>query len=318
MSLLYIGQQLTCYLGPFILIIGIVGDGINIIVFSSIRSYRTNPCTFYFLVAAVFNFLYIAICLSSRIAMNGFGYDLTRISISWCKIRWFIVYTFGLSTLTFSSLATIDQYFVTSQSAYLRRLSNIKWAHRITIIVIIIWCLHNILLLLFYSIPSGTMACTITNSIFAAYIPPFYLIFVCTLPVIIMALFGYLSYRNIQLTRVLSEQQADRQLVKMTLIQVVLVAVCIGPSGIINAYGLITSGVSKGTDRLNIENFISSMTSLISFLYFSGSCYMFLISSSRFRQAVKGRILFWLRSNQIVAVQQPINEAELFDKRIKN
>ncbi|CAF0795314.1 unnamed protein product [Adineta steineri] len=318
MSLLYISQQLIRYLGSFILIIGIVGDGINIIVFSSIRNYRTNPCTFYFLVAAIFNFLYIAICHSSRIVMNGFGYDLTRISISWCKIRWFIVYTLGLCTLTFSCLATIDQYFATSQSAYLRRLSNIKWAHRITIIVIIIWCLHNILLLLFYSIPSGTMACTITNSIFAAYIPPFYLIFVCTLPVIIMALFGYLAYRNIQLTRALSEQQADRQLVKMTLIQVVLVAVCIGPSGINNAYGLITSGVSKGTNRLSIEDFTTSMVVLISFLYFSGSCYMFLISSSRFREAVKGRILFWLRSNQVVAVQQPINEVELFDKRIKN
>ena len=87
MSLLSLDQQITIYGGLFLLIIGVIGNGINILVFSTFRNYRTTLCTFYFLIASVFNIAYITINLISRIVGVGFGIDLTRTSISWCKIR---------------------------------------------------------------------------------------------------------------------------------------------------------------------------------------------------------------------------------------
>ncbi len=138
MSLPYIGQQITIYGGFFLLIAGVVGNGINILVFSSVHEYRRTPCTFYFLCASIYNLIYISTGITSRIVMSGYGIDLTRTSTSWCKMRQFIAVSTILRSLTCSCLATIDQFFSTSQSVHLRRFSNIKWAHRIVIIVTLI------------------------------------------------------------------------------------------------------------------------------------------------------------------------------------
>jgi hypothetical protein len=275
MSLTYIGEQITIYGGLFILIVGVVGNGINVLVFSSVRNYRTTPCTFYFLIASIFNIAYLAINLISRIVTFGFGIDLTQTSISWCKIREFCIVTLSLITLTCSCLATIDQYFATSQSANLRRFSNIKWAHRIVIILIIIWCLHGIPIFFFYNITPITTTCVNTNTSYAIYGRIYLLGLLCAIPVVIMVLFGYLAYRNIRLTRVLAQQQADRQLTRMILIQVLLVVIFIVPYGINGVYDLITSGVSKDTNRIIAEGFASTILSVVSYFYFAVCLFIF-------------------------------------------
>ena len=59
-----------------------------------------------------------------------------------------------------------------------------------------------------------------------------------------MCVFGCLTYRNIRQTRALAEQHADRQLVKMIFIEVVLVVISVIPYGIIGIYGLATAEYS--------------------------------------------------------------------------
>ncbi|CAF1200868.1 unnamed protein product [Adineta ricciae] len=114
-----------------------------------------------------------------------------------------------------------------------------------------------------------------------------------------MSIFGYLTYRNIHSTRALAEQQADRQLMKMILIETVLVIISYIQYGVNGAYTVITAGMVKDSNRLSIENFVATLSNLMCYLYFSGSCYMFMLSSSRFRAAVK-RLFCCLRAtNQI-------------------
>ncbi|CAF1540211.1 unnamed protein product [Adineta steineri] len=299
MSLSDISQQLTFYGGIFLIFVGMFGNGMNVLIFSTIRSYRTNPSTFYFLVGSIDNILYIVINLISRIVATGDGTDLTRTSTVWCKMRPFFLTTPTLINLTCSCLATMDQFFITSKHVKIRRCSNIKWAHRIVLIFIIIWCLHAIPIFIFYEISPITQTCGNTNAIYGIYTTIYLLGLVTSIPVILMVFFGYLAYRNIHMTRNLNRQDADRQLMRMTLFQVLLNIVCIVPYGINNLYSLVTSGVSKGADRLQLEYFISTVLTLLTYGYFTGSCYMFWISSSRFRKATKDRICFWRKQNQI-------------------
>jgi hypothetical protein len=149
MSLWYIGQQIIIYGGSFLIVTGVIGNGINILVFSSVRTYRTVPCTFYFLITSICNMVCIILNLTSFILNVGFSIDLTRMSTSWCKMQAFFVNVISLTSLTCSCLATIDQFFVTSQNANFRRLSNIKWAHRIVFIVVIVWLLYATPILVF-------------------------------------------------------------------------------------------------------------------------------------------------------------------------
>ena len=275
-TILYISQQLTIFLGSFLVITGVIGNAINIVVFSSVRSYRTTPCTFYFLIGSFFDIAYIMINLVSRIVISGVGVDLTRTSPSWCKMRNFSLATISLLSLSCSCLATIDQFFSTSQNASLRRLSSIKWAPRILFVMVIIWCGHGIPYLLFYDISVSTDTCISTNFTFAVYFPSVYILTLnCVIPVSIMSGFGYLAYRNIRLTRVLADQHADRQLIRMVLIEAVLVAISYIQYGINGAYTVITSRVSKDENRLRIEYFVSTVANLMCYLYFSVGSFSF-------------------------------------------
>ncbi len=77
------------------------------------------------------------------------------------------------------------------------------------------------------------------------------------------------AYRHILLIRALIEQQADRQATKMALMQVVIVVISMIPGGIYNIYRLITANVSKDINRQMLENFVSTITVLISYFYYT-------------------------------------------------
>ncbi|CAF1373228.1 unnamed protein product [Adineta ricciae] len=299
MSLAYVSQQITIFVGWFFVITGVIGNSLNILIFTSIPNYRTTPCTFSFLFVSIVNILIIIISLISRIFIAGYYIDLTRTTPFWCKFRAYLTAVTTLMSFTYTCLASIDQVFVTSRSATLRRFSNIKFTRRIMLIFVIIWCLYCIPHVFFYDISPTTQTCTIINTSYGIYAPVYVLSLTCTIPIGIMIVCGYLTYRNIRLTRILVNQLADYQLVRMTLIQIVLIVFTIGPYGVNNVYNLLTSSIGKDSNRLLKESFASSMFSLIVYANYVGNFYMFLLSSRRFRRQVKNRLLFWLRQGQI-------------------
>lgn len=268
MSLLYDAQQFTLYVGYFFLIIGIIGNGINVLVFLKARIYRTNPCTFYFLNGSIVNILYILLNLIVRILTVGYNIDVTGTSSIWCKIRQFLLVTPAIISVTLSCLATIDQFLITSKSAALRNCSQIKWTRRIVLIVIIICCLHGIPILVFYDISPISKSCANMNADFGIYVLIYLLGIICAIPVSIMIIFGWLTYRNIRQTINLAELQADRQLIRMTLMNVILFIISLLPYGIYNTYSLVTSTVVKNSDQQLKEYFASSVLSMATYLYY--------------------------------------------------
>ena len=268
MTLLYDAQLLTLYAGITLLIACIIGNGINILVFSKVRIYRTNPCTFYFLIGSIDNMFYVLLNLPMRILSDSYRIDTYRGSDPWCKIRQFLLVVPALISVTFSSLAIIDQFLVTSGSAYIRSRSQIKWAHRISIIVIVFWCLYDIHGLVLYRILPTTKTCGSDNAGLAIYSPIYLLGIICGIPVGIMTLFGLLTYRNIRRTVRPAELRFDRQLIRMTFIHVVLVAVSLIPYGGMKAYSLITAGIVKDLDRQMKESFATTMVTLGTYLYY--------------------------------------------------
>jgi hypothetical protein len=275
MSLLYIGQQFTIYGGFSLLVAGIVGNGMNIWIFSSVRTYRGTPCSFYFLVASVDNILYLLINLTTRILSGGYGIDFTTTSTVWCKTRSFLLSALGAISYNCSCLATIDQFLVTSRSVSLRRWSNIKWAHRIIFVVIIIWCLSGVPYFVYYDISPISKTCVNTNTFYIAYITTELLIVVYAGPLILLPVFGYLTYRNIRLIRVLAEGQAARQLAKMTLIQIVFVIISGVPYVILNIYNMITTEVSKDVDRQQKEYFASTIVLVTTYFHYVVCIFIF-------------------------------------------
>ncbi|CAF1236769.1 unnamed protein product [Adineta steineri] len=299
MTLLYDAQQLSLYVGILLLLVGVIGNAINILVFSKVRTYRTNPCTFYFLMSSIHNMFYICLNLPIRILTDYFAINLAGVSDVVCKIRQFLLLIPSLIPITFSCLAIIDQFLVTSKSNYLRNLSQIKWAHRISVIVILFWSLYGVHTLYFEHILSDGMTCGTDNPSLAIYAPIYLLGIICGIPVVIMTLFGLLTYHNIRQTIRSAELHFDRQLIRMTSIHVILVAISLIPYGVNTAYAFITIGIVKDSDRQMKEYLATTIVTLETYLYYVGSCYTFLLTSKRFREKVKNEIFYCRRQNTI-------------------
>ena len=266
MSLTYIVDEITIYFGSSLLVAGVFGNLMTIIMFSSVRKYRTIPSTFYYIAGSIANIVYILVYLTTRITTSANGIDLTRTSIVWCKARSFAAGSLGPISFSCTCLASIDQYIITSHKVNIRRLSNIKWAHRILFIVIIFWFIHGSISTIFYNITP--IRCYPTNPIYDQYVNVYILLFLCLLPITIMIIFGFLTYKNLRETILLLEEHADRQLANMILIQVLLIMISMIPFGTFYTYRLITNGISKDTNRLLKENLVNVILTLVSYFYY--------------------------------------------------
>jgi hypothetical protein len=273
MSLAYITDQLTVYIGSFLLITGLISNGMNIWIFSSVRTYRKTPSTFYYLIESIINTIYISMNLITRIVTSSNGFDLTLTSLAWYKSRAFFLGSLAPISYTCSCLAIIDQFFLTSQKVHIRRLSNINRTYRIVILVIIVWCIHGGFAPFFYNITPTR--CMSTNALYANYTAIYVIVISCAIPVIVIMIFGYLTYQNLHQTIVLAAEHADDQLTKMILIQLILFIISIIPYGINTTYRLITSEIPKDLDRQVKENFITIIVTLITYLYFIVCLYLF-------------------------------------------
>jgi hypothetical protein len=275
MSLLYLSEQLTIYGGFFIILTGTVGNGMNIFIFSSVRNYRRTPCTFFFLAGSINDTIQLLINLTSRILSAGYGIDFSVTSTVWCKTRPFLLTALGMISLTCASLATVGQFLATSRSVSLRRCNNIKWAHRILCVMIIVWCIYGIPNFFYFNISPASKTCVVTNDNFRNFGTTNIFVFLFAVPISVIITFGYLAYRNMHQIRALAREHADRQLTRMVLIQVVLVVVSITPYAIFNAYNTITVGVVKDLNRQLKEYFALTIVSLISYLHFAVCLFIF-------------------------------------------
>ena len=85
------------------------------------------------------------------------------------------------------------------------------------------------------------------------------------IPITITSLFAYLTYRSINSIKILVNQQIDRQMIRMTLFQIVLVNIFFKfPYGGITTYKYITGNETKDdTSRIMHEQLVFSLCDML-------------------------------------------------------
>jgi len=226
----YYIQQIAIYYGIPIFILGVIGQFLNIIVFLNSKTFRQKSCVFYLTVMSALDLSRLFISALFNILAWGFEIDYTVSSLFFCKIKVLIYTTCSLSSITCLCLAIIDQYFASSSHLRCQKWCNIKLAHRLTTIFIMIWTLHGIPYFVFYDhiiFPSTNKTiCQITNTIFIKYHTYGYFLTLTNLLPLIAIVFGLMAYRNVRLlTRrkiPVVRRELDKQLTKMILIQILI------------------------------------------------------------------------------------------------
>lgn len=269
MFLLDVIEQLTIYGGFFVLIIGVIGNSINIFIFLTEKNYRQVSASFLFLVGSINDVIYLLFNLTLRVLSTGFEIETFDKYVIVCKIRSYLILALSLISFTCYCLASINQFLSTSRHARLRQYSQIKWTYRVLSVLTLIWILQSIPEYLSYDIPSTVGVCMSVNVEYDNYATIAFFVFLVGLPVLVLIIFGYLSHRNIHQIRTLANQQADHQLTTMTIMQAGLICFSTIPYGIFYAYTVITAEVAKDLDRLLLEYLIGTIVILNSYLHFA-------------------------------------------------
>lgn len=211
--------------------------------------------------------------------MNGFGINWTEMSLFYCKFRSFYVQFSILMSFTCMCLSIIDQYFATCSNPRWHKFNNIKLARYILLLGSIIWILHGIPFLLYYNhIPSsitGQINCVIININFQRYSSYFHTPFlISALPIIIIIIFGILSYRNVKQiayrTIPLVRRELDRQLTIMVLIEGFYDVIAVTPL-VIQTISFLIIGNATNLDTLLKLNFIKTITTVLHNAHFAVS-----------------------------------------------
>jgi hypothetical protein len=272
-NIFFIFDQIFTYLSFTILILGLIGNLLNIFIFLHHKFFHKNQCIFYLTAESIVDCIQLLITFTSRIGIMVFQYDPMQSSLAWCKIRSMIAQACTLISMTTVCFAVIDQYLSTHPNPCLRNKSTLQLAQILMCINISIWLLHGIPFLLTFEIrlPIG---CASFNLEFLRYYNYFHFpILIGFLPIIIGLIFSVLAYRNVRhiIQRQIShiQRRLDRQLTAMVLARVTFLIIVTLPFIIDRIYSLTSQNDQKNFLRKNIESVISNTTILIFTMNFS-------------------------------------------------
>ncbi|CAF1013768.1 unnamed protein product [Adineta steineri] len=312
----FVTRELNRYIPLVFLILGTIGNVLNILVFTR-PTLRANPCSIYFISGSIMNFfsLYIGL-ITPFLAL--YNLDPTVMFDSLCKIR----YYFRYSTITLSTwfilLACVDRYVSSSAHVHIRSWSSVRVAKRIVLIACIICFTLPYTQVFFCYVLTQKNVCTYTNS--TCNLLNNIILFVCNsgLPPILMVIISLLTIRNVkQSTRLAHGARRDVQLVRILFIQVSVLVLFAIPVFAQKLYSSATMFTAKSPLTTAIDSLANQISIEISYISNSTTFYVYSITSKKYRKEVSQILLSFYRSirrNTVQPVELPkanINELTL-------
>ena len=263
LNILYLTQKYSLYFSTGVLILGIIGNTINILVFTSIKAFRNNQCALYLIVEALANLFQLTIYFFIILSIIVYSNDPANLSLFWCKMRSSIIVVCTLVAFFSICFCTIDQYLSTSHRYFFRQLSTINLAYILLVTAFIFALLQSVPFAVFSEIQGGF--CTVFNPSMTAYISSFYYpVLSGLLPVTITSMFSLMAYRNVrQIVRrqvPIVRRRLDQQLTAMVLIRVIALVILSVPYICQRMFVFITKVNPTNLVLYAIVSFVGSFT----------------------------------------------------------
>ncbi|CAF4924833.1 unnamed protein product [Rotaria sp. Silwood1] len=261
-QLLAIAQNFTFYATIIIFIAGMIGNILNICIFTKMKTFQGNRCAFYLIVESIVSLCFLIQMFILQMYQITYGIDPGNISIFYCKIRTTLGQSSRLLIDYIVCFEAFDQYLTTHHRFFLRKLSTLKLAQYLIIVASILCILQTIPYIIFYDIVSS-FGCIITNN----------------------------AYRNVRrlVRRQISivRRKLDHQLTAMIFVRVIFFIILLLPYTMYRIYILNVNIPSIDRLPYAIVQLISAITISLMLGNHAVNFYVFFITSSRFRRQVK-------------------------------
>ncbi|CAF1065438.1 unnamed protein product [Rotaria sordida] len=292
-QLLDIAEDLFAYVGLTILLLGTIGNMINVISFARLESLKTLASSLFLLTSCIASQGVLVTGLLTRV-IRGFSLiDPVYTSVVLCKVRWMIRTAAGAVSLTCVCLAAIDRYLSSCHNVRRHGLITIKRARWSIFISICFWSSIFSSYAVFYTAPTP-LSCTIANPIFAYFTSYFNLFHYSILPLSVLSIFCMLTWHNLgqqPATYIRGGIRLYDQITRMLIAQSIDILITSFPNMIWQIYTVTSQSITKSSLRMAQENLINTICVLIGFSTHAITFYVYLLASSTFRKNVKDMLL---------------------------
>ncbi|CAF3341208.1 unnamed protein product [Rotaria sp. Silwood1] len=285
-SLVDIGIQLYRIILPVIIIIGIVGNSLNIVVLTRPTLYY-HSCSRYFLALAITNLFYSSIIFTYRLLANGYQINLSNNSIVSCKIITYISTTSAFFSPYLIVLASIDRYCASSRSPSMRKFSRAYVAQWMSSIIVVIFSLFFIYILVTANLqPEKGLSCAVqVNSIFSQVYLIIQVSLFAVVPPSLMMIFGLMTIQNANRSRAIQVvasryNRTEHQLARMLLLQVSVHVFLTLPSSVT----YLMAALPNKIQTTSTFSFISIICQLLFNCSYITSFFLYLLSGRIYRK----------------------------------
>lgn len=191
---------ITTYGSGIVFILGAIGNTLNILVFCCLKTYRPLVTSTFLAMTSFSGQLYITFTLGFSSISKWIGVDIPSRNAMICRS---ILYLRNMSLqicFTCLCLSSIERYLMTSRSARRRELMTLKRARLLICICFVVWMSAAIPSALFFNNLVQASLC-VPSVQFAMPLTYYNLVCSIFLPVTILSIFGFLTWRNLANTR---------------------------------------------------------------------------------------------------------------------
>jgi hypothetical protein len=292
-SIQLITAYVTYYTPYVILVLGNIGCICNFITFTT-KQLRQNSCGWYFLMSALFDFLYINFGLFTKLATDQYGSTLQNTNLAWCRMRTYLTWVLPCFATGYLVLASIDRCLSTSTNTRLRSFSQLKVAYRMSFVPVILNALTTSHQFFYYNLRP---TCAPMPGTYAYFLSMYSIVWTSLIPQSCMLVFGLITYYNVRKSRkrlVRSKDQqtnrTDSQLITITLVQVICSSVLLNIRTAYYSYTVLSTGLTKDSYRRAVETLILQISSFIFYINFCKSFLVNTLTSKLFRRVFKERL----------------------------
>ncbi|CAF1080684.1 unnamed protein product [Adineta steineri] len=289
--ILEFATQYSLYTGFIIFSFGVIGNMLNLLVFTQLKLFRTNRCAFYITIESISNLIYQFLTISLTILTSIYGDDATGRFFIWCKLRYILGQTCAVTTLYMICFTAVDQFFSTNHRLNLRQMCTLKLGRYFAFIFICFAIIHGIVAGSSYDIQS-TLGCVPSTYVAVQYSTFFfYPILVGFLPIVIASSFSILAYHNVRhiVRRQLPivRRKLDKQITAMVLMRVIVFVCLLLPYITYRIYTVNFPTSQSMPMAYAISRLIQAIITSIYIINFAINFYIFIIFSPRFYRQVK-------------------------------
>ncbi|CAF1398342.1 unnamed protein product [Adineta steineri] len=290
-GILNFAKQYSIYTGCITFSFGVIGNALNLLVFTQLKLFRTNRCAFYITIESMSNLIYQFFSISLTILTSIYGDDTTGRSSMWCKFRYILGQSCSLTNFYMICFSAVDQFFSTNHRLNLRQMCTLKLGRYFAFILICFLIIHSIALGSSYNV-HPTLGCVLSNYVAVQYSTYFlYPIFGGLLPIVIASAFSILAYHNVRhiVRRQLPivRRKLDKQITAMVLMRVIVFVCLLLPFIIYRIYAINFPISQSMPMAYAIGRLLQTILLSINNINYMINFYIFIIFSSRFRRQVK-------------------------------